>query len=26
MAIGLEAKGYKESETRAENVTEIAKR
>jgi hypothetical protein len=26
MAIGLEAKGYKESETRAENVTGIAKR
>jgi hypothetical protein len=26
MAIGLEAKGYKESETRVENVTGIAKR
>jgi hypothetical protein len=26
MAIGLEAKEYKESETRAENVTGIAKR
>jgi hypothetical protein len=26
MAIGLEAKGYRESETRAENVTGIAKR
>jgi hypothetical protein len=26
MAIGLEAKGYGESETRAENVTGIAKR
>jgi len=26
MAIGLEAKGYRESEMRAENVTGIAKR
>jgi len=26
MAIGLEVKGYKESEMRAENVTVIAKR
>jgi len=26
MATGLEAKGYKESEMRAENVTGIAKR
>jgi hypothetical protein len=26
MAIGLEVKGYRESETRAENVTGIAKR
>jgi hypothetical protein len=26
MVIGLEAKGYRESETRAENITGIAKR